>query len=204
MEHAEIISRSCGRPSSRVIGPGLLSLWLSAAAMAAPPKVVTHCRAGERVEFSCSLGKKTISLCASGMPGHIESLSYRYGAIGKVENEFTAQTGGRKHFYGTVMPARPGALVRQVWFDKGDFRYLVLQCVGGDCPFPSGLAVLRGDKVLSKRKCEQPPPRPDLDTFSRDLADFGSSVDDSHSNTPLLELGEYDNLLDEIFGGKGH
>jgi hypothetical protein len=59
--------------------------------------------------------------------------------------------------------------------------------------------VLQGDKVLLNRRCE-PAAQPALEGFARELVRFGSSVDDSRSLTPLLELGEYDNRLDKLFG----
>ncbi len=170
-----------------------------AAADASAPAAFTHCAAGERVQFSCRVGAKTASLCAAGPAGHIESLSYRYGLPGKVENEFTARIDNGLRFRGTVMPASPGASVRQVWFDRGDTRYLMTQCVGGDCVRPSGLAALRGEAVLMNQRCAALP-QPDLDSFDRELVRFGSDVEASRSNTPLLELGEYDNRLEKLYG----
>jgi hypothetical protein len=114
-----------------------------------------------------------------------------------VENEFTARTDNRLRFHGTVMPASRGASLRQVWFDRGDTRYLMTQCVGGNCVRPSGLAVLRGEEVLMNPRCAALP-RPDPDSFDRELVRFGSNVEASRLNTPLPELGEYDNPPEKI------
>jgi hypothetical protein len=150
------------------------------------------------VQFSCRVGAKTVSLCAAGAAGRIDRLSYRYGAPGQVENEFSARSDNSGRFQGTVMPAAPRALVRQVWFDRGDVRYLISECVGGSCPYGAGLAVLQGEKLLMNRRCERPAVR-GRDMFSRELVAFASDVEGSRSNTPLLELGEYDNGPERLF-----
>lgn len=173
--------------------------WVAyAAAQASLAAAATHCRADERVQFTCRVGAKTVSLCANGEPGRIDALSYRYGHIGRVEYVFTARSGQPQRFQATVMPLAPRALVRQVWFDRGDLRYLVSQCVGGDCPYGAGLAVLRGNKLLMRRACSGGAAG-GQDQFDAELVQFGSDVTASRSGTPLLELGEYDNLLDQIY-----
>ena len=179
-------------------------LWLAACAANGAPALATatHCRSDERVQFSCRVGAKTASLCVAGPAGRIDSLSYRYGLPGQVEHEFSARSDNGLRFQGTVMPASPGALVRQVWFDRGKTRYLLTQCVGGQCIRPSGLSVLSGEQVQMNERCA-PPSSTDLDSFDRELVHFGASLEASHSNTPLLELGEYDNLLDKLYGGEG-
>ena len=202
-----------GPPSSSLpASAALLLLCLAAGAAAdAPPAAsasasagadATHCSADERVQFSCRVGAKTVSLCAAGPSGSIEALSYRYGAIGRVEKAFTARSGLAQRFQGTVMPLAPRAQVRQVWFDSGDVRYLVSQCVGGDCPYAAGLAVLQGDTLRMRRRCEPAAPR-GQSQFSRELVRFGSDVAGSQAGTPLLELGEYDNRLDQVYGPTG-
>ena len=154
------------------------------------------------MQFSCRVGAKTASLCVAGPAGRIDSLSYRYGLPGQVEHEFSARSDNGLRFQGTVMPASPGALVRQVWFDRGKTRYLLTQCVGGQGIRPSGLSVLSGEQVQMNERCA-PPSSTDLDSFDRELVHFGASLEASHSNTPLLQLGEYDNLLDKLYGGEG-
>lgn len=179
-----------------------LCIVACAADVAPAPAGATHCRADERVQFSCGVGGKTASLCAAGPAGRIDALSYRYGLPGQVEHEFSARHENSLRFQGTVMPASPGASVRQVWFDRGGTRFLLTQCVGGQCVRPSGLAVLRGERVLMNERCA-PPASPDLDSFDRELVQFGASVEASRSNTPLLALGEYDNQLEKLYGGDG-
>lgn len=178
----------------------VLSPWIAACVAEAgtqPPSEAPLCEPGERVQFSCRVGAKIVSLCATG-EGQIDALVYRYGVSSRVELEYFASESTGLRFQGTVMPAAPRAQVRQVWFDRGGTRYLLSQCVGGSCPYAAGLAVIEGDHVLMNRRCDRPIQR-GLDVFSSELVRFGSDVAGSHSNTTLLQLGEYDNLLEQVY-----
>ena len=159
-----------------------------------------HCGVNERVVFSCQVGAKTVSLCSAGHDPQIASLTYRYGRRGKVENEFIANAENRRRFFATASPLKPGASINQVWFDSGDTRFLVTECVGGRCPYQGGLAVLRGDKLLMRQRCA----RSETDTaaFSRQIITFGSDSVDSRSRTPLIQIDDADNGLAKIYATK--
>ena len=159
----------------------------------------THCHFDERIQFSCRIGIKIVSLCAGGEAGATTSLAYRFGRIGKVENEFIARLSNKNRFYATVMPANPRAAVKQVWFNRGAIRYLLTECVGGSCPQEGGLAVLRGHRVLMNGRCKHEM-QDDLGSFSRELVffDLGEKWN-VQSATPLLEISDEDNYLDKIF-----
>lgn len=163
-------------------------------ALAAPQ---THCHADEKPFFSCVVGKKTASLCGEESAGSITRLTYRYGKLDKVELEFSATSAGGAHFLATVEPAAPRAAIRQVWFDRGDISYLIHACQGGDCPYGGGLAVLRGERVLSNAKCQRGPGS--MDYFAHDLIEFGDSTQHSKSHTPLIEIGDYGNPIDRLY-----
>ena len=167
---------------------------LPALAVAAP---VTHCKSDEKVFFSCVAGKKTVSLCGQSTPSGLASLTYRYGLPGKVENEYAATYANGKRFLGTVEPDSPRAEIREIWFDLGDFRYLLTSCLGGDCPFGGGLAVLKHGKVLSSLRCAAG--LDSLTAFSDDLVEFGDSNDNSKSHTKLLQIGDYANPIDTLY-----
>jgi hypothetical protein len=163
-------------------------------ALAAP---VTHCHAEEKAYFSCVVGKKTVSLCGDASSGSITKLTYRYGKPDNVELEFSATSASGPHFMATVEPDSPRAAIREVWFDRGDIRYLMHACQGGDCPYGGGLAVLRGERILSNAKCQRGPDS--LDFFSRELVEFGDGTEHSKSHTPLLEIGDYANPIDKLY-----
>ena len=171
----------------------------SASAPAAASASATHCQPGERVQFSCAVGAKTVSLCARGEPGAVVALAYRYGLPGKVENEFVARPDNRNRFSGTVSPARPGASVAQVWFDRGDTRYLLTECTGGNCAQRAGLAVLRGERLLMTAACGRVAEN-DLAWFARDLVKFGADAAGSRSATELLRIEDADNDIVRIYG----
>ena len=157
----------------------------------------THCHADEKAYFSCVAGKKTVSLCGEVSGGSIDKLTYRYGALDKVELEFAASSASGPHFMATVEPDSPRAAIREVWFDRGNYRYLLHACQGGDCPYGGGLAVLRGQRVLSNTRCAGGPDS--MDYFSQELVEFGDGNDRSRSHTPLLQIGDYGNPIDVLY-----
>ena len=164
--------------------------------------VITHCLPTERVQFSCRIGIKVVSLCAGGASENITSLSYRYGLIGKVENEFIALPGNKNRFYTTVMPANPRAAVKQIWFSRGELRYLLTECGGGSCPQEGGLAVLKGYQVVMNRKCEYERAN-NLGWFSGELVLFSLGENWTvQSFTPLLKVVKEDYHFDKLFPAK--
>lgn len=160
------------------------------------------CTSAETVAFSCQAGTKIVSLCTSASKNRgIDTLVYRYGVPGHVENEFVASHANIHRFFGTVEPAAPRAWVSQVWFTRGDVMYLLSECIGGDCPRHAGLSVLRNGKVVSNKSCSSTPD--DRGWFAKDLVEFGSDIKDSRSHTDLLKLEEGDNPIEQIYPIRG-
>ncbi|MCJ2011865.1 hypothetical protein [Methylobacterium sp. J-076] len=125
-----------------------------------------------------------------------DRLTYRYGREGRIEISYSAESGNGNRFKATIAPANPRAQVRQVWFDRGPYRYLMSECIGGGCARPAGLAVLRGDTVLKNVRCstgagERP-------WFSPHLADFGPS-DTLTAKTSLLVVEDADNIIGKLY-----
>lgn len=169
-----------------------LAWALQASAQPAPG----HCTAAERVQFSCEVASKTVSLCAAGA-GDAMTLDYRYGRIGQVELQHTADGRPGSRFVASSQPLQPGAQVQQVWFDRAGHRYLLAVCVGGMCPQDAVLAVLRGGRVVSRQVCK---PSPDGGAwFKRDVIRFGNSTDDSQADARLVELADYEMPLEQLF-----
>jgi len=158
----------------------------------------TLCQASEKPFFSCTVGSKTVSLCGqAAAAGDITKLTYRYGKPDALELEFSATPASGRHFLATVEPAAPRAQIRQVWFDRGDYSYLMHACLGGDCPYGGGLAVLRGGRVLSNAKCRSGPDS--MDDFAQELIEFGDGNEHSRSHTPLVQIGDYGNPIDKLY-----
>lgn len=175
------------------IGLGLLLTLATAKATSD-----TLCQPDEAVVFNCFTGKKTASLCASPTESAPTSLTYRYGIAPKVENEYVATSANGKTFGATVAPAAPRAWVSQVWFDRAQYRYVMTECVGGDCPYHAGLAVFRGERLAMNAACQRPE-GVRLAAFSRELIKFGSDASDSRSTTSLIRIEDADNGAYELY-----
>lgn len=159
----------------------------------------TLCQADEVVAFSCPTATKIVSLCGKPEAGPAaKQLAYRYGTAKKVELEYVATTDNGKRFGATVSPATLGASVHQLWFNRGDIRYLLTECVGGSCPHGAGVAVLNTEKVLMSARCVAGD-TPSQAFFSRSLIEFGNGVDDTRSHTELIKTEDSDNSLDQIY-----
>lgn len=157
----------------------------------------THCTSNERVFFSCMVGTKIVSICATPAAAPFEALEYRYGAKDKVEMRYNAGPSNGNRFYAYVAPVNPRALVYQVWFNRSDTRYMVTQCEGGNCPRKSGLIVYQKTKPIMSRPCN---PNPNgHDYFDRAIVRFGSSFSDSSSRTDLLILDETAYDIDSLY-----
>ena len=177
-----------------------LILFLDTASSQPITPAKTLCLPIERIQFSCRIGSKIVSLCAGGEVGKTTSLTYRYGKLNKVEHEFTAEPAGKNRFYATVMPANPRALVKQVWFNQGAIRYLLTECVGGNCPQAGGLGVLRGERVLMNGQCKYEM-ESDLGWFSREMISFNldSETSNVQSHTDLLIVVTADFEFEKLF-----
>jgi hypothetical protein len=191
------------RSSERVRGAVLLVLLLScgpALASAAAPVAASLCRADEKTVMACSLKTRQAALCASPASAPFSALSYRYGRPGRVELEHRVRSGDAQLFGATVSPANPRALVHQVWFNRGSTRYVLTECVGGDCAHRAGLLVLGKRGVISRRACDtahgQQP------AFARDVIQFGSDLGDSRSSTDLLRFEDTDNSIEALYPPK--
>ncbi len=131
----------------------LLCFHLAASASAAP----THCSAQEANVFSCSTGKKIISVCASkDLSRSSGYLQYRFGPKNAPEIEVpeawehpeSSVKSGNLMFSGGG-----GAWLR---FIKGEFAYVVYTATGKGWGAKEGVAVEKGDKRVANIKCKQP------------------------------------------------
>lgn len=171
----------------------------TASAAGSAPSSGALCQADEVVAFSCPTATKIVSLCAKPEAGPAaKQLAYRYGTTKKVELEYVATADNGKRFGATVSPAAPGASVHQLWFNRGDIRYLLTECVGGSCSHGAGVAVLNPEKVLMSARCVAGD-TPSQAFFSRSLIEFGNGADDTRSRTELIKTEDSDNSLDQIY-----
>lgn len=180
---------------SGLLALALLPALVQAGGVAAPSTAL--CTAAQQVVFHCSLGAKAVSLCSAGAGDAIAALEYRYGTPSRIELRWQATADNGRHFSASMAPLAPGANVRQLWFDNGGVRYLLSQCTGGDCPAAAGLAVLRGQRLLSRQTCRAS--ADDRAWFSPQLGRFGEDADSSRSGTPLLHFEDVDNGVERLY-----
>lgn len=159
------------------------------------------CRADEAVAFSCSLVRRTASLCLQRDGEQTTALSFRLGERRgqrpRIERQYTATGPNGQHFSANVSPAMPGAVVRQVWFDQAGSRTLLTECLGSACRQSAGLAVLRAGRVVSQWRCQRT--ADDAAWFSGQLVKFGADAASSQSTTPLLRIEEIDNPVERLY-----
>lgn len=116
----------------------------------------THCTSQEQVLFSCPIGKKMVSVCASQhfTPSSVQwLLQYRFGPQGAPElvlpdlpaPPHTFVKAGTLRFSGGG-----GAYLR---FTKGQYSYVVYTATGRGWGEKAGAAVEKGGKVTASLKC---------------------------------------------------
>lgn len=102
-----------------------------------------QCRTGERVIFSCRVGRKVGSVCAGA-----KSLHYRFGPLGKPEITVSSKPDWSNiHMWGNR--SQGGLNQDQIRFTNGDTHYVVFDGETGSLNENpgvrfSGIAVIRG------------------------------------------------------------
>ncbi len=118
----------------------IASLGVCTSAIAGPKSYPSHCDVGETTVFSCSIGRKVASLCASDDIGPSSGrLRYAFGAMGKPELVYPrADTDPRKAFsYGLLAK---GDYVR---FQSGSISYVIFSHTRPDIGDDEGVVVFR-------------------------------------------------------------
>lgn len=108
------------------------------------------CKANENVLFSCSLGKKTVSLCTSDNGTAPEYLEYRFGTPAKIELSYkgTATDSPLKFKRSEVTYASNAATI--VWFKNSETNYLLhFPADGGPL-----LEVIKDGKTIAELSCK--------------------------------------------------
>jgi hypothetical protein len=147
--------------------------------------------------FHCRLGSKSVSLCAERRDGSIVALVYRYGSPARTELSWRATVTNGLRFSAAAAPLEPRATVRQLWFAHGGLTYLLTQCVGGGCPHDAGLAVLRGDKLVSNERCLRT--ADDRAWFAPILVQWGGDTRSSRALTGLVAMDDVDNDVERLY-----
>lgn len=131
-----------------------------------PAAASSHCAPDEQIVFSCRIGQKIASLCASRRltpaEGHVQ---YRYGPPGKTEIDIPGRSLADRARIQVMRspPSTANALVVRV--DHGGFTYAVFssESVGSvsdgmrSWVYDSGVEVRKGRETVFSRHCSGQP-----------------------------------------------
>lgn len=130
-------------------------------------KLQSHCIGDERVLFSCHLGTKVASICASPDLGKSRGyLQYRFGSIDKIELEIPKRRGHARAVAAIQSVCGSSNCSAYVRFVNEDYRYFVFSNTmrGNDDPDGasnridwSGVVVMKADKKIYAQKCSDVP-----------------------------------------------
>lgn len=132
----------------------MVSLALSLVAASAGTIGDTYCKPPESPIFSCDLGKKRVSVCASD-----RLLTYRYGTVGKAPPEMQISSNGKDgRVHSDSVVGGGGGQQTSLRFSNGNTHYIVFSGYAGgltDRPGKqwSGLDVLNGSTSVRNRQC---------------------------------------------------
>lgn len=119
----------------------------------------SHCKEQEQTVFSCSLGSKIVSVCASNDISPTKGyLQYRFGPKNAPELIFPASTESsnrsilRSGIY--MFSGGGGGYLR---FINGQYNYVVYTAIGKGWGTKEGVAVEKGNKLLTNIKCQEVP-----------------------------------------------
>jgi hypothetical protein len=126
----------------------------------------SHCEVGEQIVFSCRIGQKIASLCASKRLTPTEGyVQYRYGPPGRIEIDIPGRSpADRARIRGMRSPpSTANALVMSI--DHGGFTYAIFssESVGSvsdgmrSWVYDSGVEVRKGREMVFSKHCSGQP-----------------------------------------------
>lgn len=145
--------RCCAIPVASTALVAMVGFLASAQQAHAADRRPSLCNHAEVAIFSCNLGSKIVSLCASpDLTETTGTMSYRFGRNGAVELEHPAKPIHPKTaFTAGVDSSERGDFVR---FSRGEFTYTIYALVGlRERSEEDGLLITRDTKVLRNLKC---------------------------------------------------
>ena len=138
----------------------------AAAADGKPVAASSHCEPDEQIVFSCHIGKKTASLCASKhltrTEGHVQ---YRYGPPGKIEIDVPGRSLADRARIKVMRSPPSNANATAIGVESGGFAYYVFssESVGSvsdgmrSWVYESGVEVHKGRETVFSKHCTGQP-----------------------------------------------
>jgi hypothetical protein len=117
----------------------------------------THCSEQEQIVFSCSLGKKIVSVCASSdLSSNNGYLQYRIGQRNAPELVLPIATAPGQHIQArTLMFSGGGGSYLR--FINGAYHYIVYTAIGKGWGVKDGVSVEKNNKRIVNLKCQDIP-----------------------------------------------
>jgi hypothetical protein len=113
------------------------------------------CQPGETAVFSCAIGGKTASLCASGDIGPGQgSLSYRFGRKGAIELTHPDKPAPPDQAFSTAVVGDAGFAGDIVRFSRGETRYTLYSIIVKGQGERDGILIARGGRRLADLTCK--------------------------------------------------
>lgn len=137
----------------RILWLALLGVCPSGLAVAQ----TTQCHAGEATVFSCSVGAKVVSVCASStLTEQTGTLAYRFGPPGKPEIDWPPPAAWRASTGSGVWMFSGGG---GAWLaiHRDPFRYIVYTAIGRGWGTKDGVAVEKNGKTIANLPCKVAP-----------------------------------------------
>lgn len=151
----------------------ILLILLSSFTLFAYSQVPTHCKKDEFSLLNAKMGKiqkdkfisndKILSLCADKTKEPYGSLAYRYGKLGNIEIENIATIKSKMFIY--YEPTSSQTSDNLFWFKKGNYQYVVSNCMG-KCFSGIFLYVLQNGKKIAELVS------PDSELYESNLSDI--------------------------------
>lgn len=136
--------------------PSIVALLLCAMPALTQAATSTHCMPEEQVIFSCSVGKKIVSICASDTVGPASGTAqYRFGALGKIELKIPPQPQHPTMFSSVGVMRGPAWADIHIRVANGEYAYTVYEGEGRGWQ-RSGVLVTKKDQALANLSCVSP------------------------------------------------
>ncbi len=135
-------------------------IWILLLAVLAFPAnaATTHCMQQEQVVFSCSLGKKTVSVCASNdLSVNKGYLQYRIGQINATPELILPAAIDARHTIKARTLMFSGGGGGYLRFINGSYHYIVYTAIGKGWGVKDGVAVEKDGRLIVNLSCQDIP-----------------------------------------------
>lgn len=147
----------------------------------------TLCKQQEQVIFSCSLGKKTVSVCASNdLSANSGYLQYRFGQPGRIELNLPAlpQSVPVNQFVQARSLMFSGGGGGYLRFINGSYHYIVYSAIGKGWGPKDGVAVEKNGRLIVYHECRDIPVSEIGEAF---FSEAGLLIDQREFNIPGID-----------------